>query len=170
MLTLAAGQSMKDLDFNLIPQGVITGRVIDADGDPMPGLDVWVSSMNRFRGKSWLSLRGAGRTDDEAADSSPTFRPGTYYVSANDTQPRVRPQEIAGRPGRVLNRASSVITYYPASLDAAGATGLENPCRIQTPRNRHSNAPGACVLHSRSDDRRRHWESRYSEFDRPPQG
>ena len=125
VLTLAAGQSMKDLDFKLIPQGVITGRVIDADGDPMPGVDVWVSSMNRFRGKSQLSLRGAGRTDDQGGFRIANLSPGTYYVSANDTQPRVRPQEIAGRPGRVLNRASSVITYYPASLDAAGAIGLQ---------------------------------------------
>jgi Carboxypeptidase regulatory-like domain len=126
VLTLAAGQIMKDLNFKLIPRGVITGRVMDADGDPMPGLDVWVSSLTRFRGERQLLFAGRGaRTDDQGSFRIANLSPGTYYVSANDTQPRVRPQEIAGRPGRVLNRDSSVITYYPDSVDAAGATGLQ---------------------------------------------
>ena len=58
VLTLAAGQIMKDLNFKLVPQGVIAGRVTDSDGDPMPGLEVWVSHFTHFRGERQLSLVG----------------------------------------------------------------------------------------------------------------
>src|SRR5438105_3048917 len=35
LVTLTAGQSMKDVTFKLTPHGVITGRVMDEDGDPV---------------------------------------------------------------------------------------------------------------------------------------
>jgi len=44
VLTLAAGQIVKDLNFKLIPQAVITGRVTDATGDPMPHVGVNVDA------------------------------------------------------------------------------------------------------------------------------
>ena len=34
-LTFAAGDDKKSLEIKMTPQGVITGRVIDQDGDPI---------------------------------------------------------------------------------------------------------------------------------------
>lgn len=125
VLTLAAGQIMKDLNFKLIPQGVIAGRVTDADGDAMQGLDVWVSHITHFGGQRQFSLVGTARTDDQGSFRIPSLPQGTYYVSADDTGSRSRAPDNAVPPGRVLNRASKVTTYYPDSLDAAGATPLQ---------------------------------------------
>jgi protocatechuate 3,4-dioxygenase beta subunit len=125
VFTLAAGQSMKDLNFKLFPQGVITGRVTDADGDPMPGIQVFAMQMYRVRGQRGLSPTGRAQTDDQGSFRIANLSPGPYYVSADDMQSRVRAQDNAVRPGRVLNRASNVTTYYPDSLDAAGATALQ---------------------------------------------
>jgi hypothetical protein len=35
VLTLAAGQTLKDLAYRLWPTAVIAGRVVDEDGNPM---------------------------------------------------------------------------------------------------------------------------------------
>jgi protocatechuate 3,4-dioxygenase beta subunit len=125
VLTLAAGQSMKDLDFKLISQGVITGRVTDSDGDPMPGIQVFAMQTYRARGQRGLAPMGRAQTDDQGSFRIANLSPGAYYVSADDAQSRQRAQDNAVHPGRVQNRASNVTTYYPDSLDAAGATALQ---------------------------------------------
>ena len=125
VLTLAAGQIMKDLEFKLLSQGVIAGRVTDADGDPMPGLTIWVSYLTHFRGQRQLSLVGnPAKTDDQGSFRIAGLSPGMYYVSADDTDSRVGSPDNAVRPSRALNRARNVTTYYPDSVDAAGATTL----------------------------------------------
>jgi len=125
VLTLTAGQIVKDLNFKLIPQGVITGSVTDADGDPMPGVRVLVIQMVRARGQRGLSSMGVATTDDQGSFRIANLSPGPYYVSADDSQSRVREQNNGVRPGRVLSPASNVTTYYPDSIDAAGATALQ---------------------------------------------
>jgi protocatechuate 3,4-dioxygenase beta subunit len=125
VLTLASGQSMKDLNFKLIPQGVITGRVTDADGDPMPGVRVLVMQMVRARGQRGLSSMGVATTDDQGSFRIANLPPGPYYVAADNVDSRARAEDSSVRPGRVLNRASNVTTYYPDSVDAAGATALQ---------------------------------------------
>ena len=125
VLTLAAGQTMKDLDFKLIPQGVITGRVTDADGDPMPGIQVFAMQTVRMRGQRGLAPKGYAQTDDQGSFRIANLSPGPYYVSTDDPQARQRAQDHSVRPGRVENPASNVTTYYPDSVDAAGATALQ---------------------------------------------
>ena len=125
VLTLAAGQSMKDLDFKLIPQGVITGRVTDADGDPMPGIQVFAMQTYRARGQRGLAPMGRAQTDDQGSFRIANLAPGPYYVAADNVDSRVREQDNGVRPGRVENPASNVTTYYPDSVDAAGATALQ---------------------------------------------
>jgi len=125
VLTLAAGQIVKDLDFKLIPQGVITGRVTDADGDPMPGVRVLVMQMVHARGQRGLSSMGVAATDDQGSFRIANLPPGPYYVAADNVDSRAPAEDSSVRPGRVLNRASNVTTYYPDSVDAAGATALQ---------------------------------------------
>ena len=76
VLTLAAGQIMKELNFKLIPQGVITGRVIDADGDPMPGVQVSVLQMYHAGRQRGLSPRGGATTDDQGTFRIASLSPG----------------------------------------------------------------------------------------------
>jgi Carboxypeptidase regulatory-like domain len=125
VLTLAAGQTLKDLDFKLIPQGVITGRVTDADGDPMPGIQVFAMQTYRARGQRGLAPKGLAQTDDQGSFRIANLSPGAYYLRTDDPQARQRAQDHSVRPGRVENPASNVTTYYPDSVDAAGATALQ---------------------------------------------
>src|ERR1700733_4865981 len=40
VLTLHTGQNLKDLQFRLIPSGVISGKIYDDDGEPLPSVEV----------------------------------------------------------------------------------------------------------------------------------
>ena len=50
ILTIQAGQEMNDLLFQMLPSAVITGKVVDEDGDPLAGYGV--SLLKKQPGKS----------------------------------------------------------------------------------------------------------------------
>jgi Carboxypeptidase regulatory-like domain len=125
VLALAAGQIMKGLNFKLIPQGVITGRVMDADGDPFPGVRVQVLRVFHSRGKRGVSPSGGAGADDQGSFRIANLSPGSYYLAAEDTESRVLGNTEGMRPGRAPNRLTNVTTYYPDAVDAANAIPLE---------------------------------------------
>jgi protocatechuate 3,4-dioxygenase beta subunit len=80
-LTLEPGQELKDLVFRLQPTAVITGKILDNDGDPVSGAYVFVTSYqgsDRRRGR-----RGAGQTDDLGEYRISNLESGRYLVTAN---------------------------------------------------------------------------------------
>jgi protocatechuate 3,4-dioxygenase beta subunit len=125
VLTLAPGQTLKGLTFKLSPQGVITGRVVDSDGDPVQGLQVRVMRMFRTHGERRLLFTGAAATDDQGDYRIVNLTPGMYYVVADNANSRMYGQYETARPGRVPSRQADVATYYPSGLDAASATAVE---------------------------------------------
>ncbi len=125
VLTLAPGQAMKDLSFKLSPQGVITGRVVDSDGDPVQGTQVQVMRMSRMRGQRRLSPSGNAATDDQGDFRIVNLPPGTYYVVADNASARMYGDFEVVRPGRAPSRQTNVATYYPSGLDTASATPVE---------------------------------------------
>ena len=122
VLTLAAGEVMKDLTLKLIPQGVIIGRVVDGDGDPVQGAQVRVMRMLRVSGQRRLTFTGGSGTDDQGDYRIAGLSPGTYYVVADNINLRMFAQNETLLPGRAPNRQTNVATYYPSGLDAASAT------------------------------------------------
>ena len=85
-LTLSAGQKMTGVKLTLVPQAIITGRVLDDDADPIGGITV------QAIGRSWGQggkLRyfpsGNATTDDTGAYRIPNLSPGKYYVMAQDS-------------------------------------------------------------------------------------
>lgn len=125
VLTLAAGQVVKDLSFKLAQQGVIFGRVTDMDGDPLPGAQVQVLRMYHSRGQRGLSQTGGTNTDDQGSFRIANVSPGSYYLAAEDSQSRSFGNSEGVRPGRAPNRLTNVTTYYPDAVDAANAIPLE---------------------------------------------
>jgi len=57
---------VKDLNFKLIPQAVITGRVTDADGDPMPHVGVNVMQTFHIRDSASFHPSAAARQTTKA--------------------------------------------------------------------------------------------------------
>lgn len=81
-LTLSAGQNMKDVAFKLIPHGVVMGRVLDEDGDPMANVMLQCQRYVYNRGKKQLMPAGTATTNDLGEYRMFGLAPGKYYVNA----------------------------------------------------------------------------------------
>src|ERR1041385_5161578 len=88
---VAAGQTLKGIDFELVPAGYVTGRIRDDTGKPINGLAVHLLQATYKYGAGQRSFHDAGSTvTNEWGDyrlSSVT--PGRYYLVAGSvSQPR----------------------------------------------------------------------------------
>jgi hypothetical protein len=81
-LQLADGQELKGVDFRLPRGSVIEGRVLDEDGDAMPGVMVRVMRYQYQQGDRRLVAAGSAQTDDRGGYRVWGLTPGEYYVSA----------------------------------------------------------------------------------------
>ncbi len=81
-LQLGEGQQLKGVDFQLPRGSVIGGRVLDEDGEAMPGIPVRVMRYQYQQGERRLTPAGSAQTDDRGQFRVWGLMPGEYYVSA----------------------------------------------------------------------------------------
>src|SRR3989454_9639168 len=81
-LQLLDRQQLKGVDFRLPRGSAIAGRVLDEDGDAMPGVNVRVMRYQYLQGDRRLTPAGAGQTDDKGQYRVWGLMPGDYYVNA----------------------------------------------------------------------------------------
>jgi hypothetical protein len=111
---LANAAHKEDLKLTLIPAGAITGRVLDAAGEPAQGIEVSAELAN---GNS-----SEAATDDKGQFRIGGLRPGKYHVKAARRSSMPFPPEIRSDGSQELRDAA---TYYPGSLSAKTAQRLE---------------------------------------------
>jgi len=80
---LADGQSAPNIDLRLTRGGVITGHVLDEDGEALPRALVTVQRYQYQRGERQLQPVGGDQTDDRGQFRVFGLPPGDYYVSAS---------------------------------------------------------------------------------------
>jgi hypothetical protein len=125
VLTLSAGQSMRDLLFRLIPWGVIAGRVINEEGEPLPWSQVSALREIYTRGKRTLYTETTVPTNDLGEYRLFGLRPGRYFVTA-----KYRPGEhLIGKESVAQVEEDTgpqgyVPTFYPGSPDPTKAVAL----------------------------------------------
>jgi hypothetical protein len=127
ILTLAAGQEMKGIEFALTREGVIQGKVVDDDGDPVAYAQVSVMRTSYSTGKPRLIQVSGGQTDSAGEFKCPGLPAGRYLVNAKARQfnwfeaaKKTKAQEAATRREEI-----PIPTYYPGSTDAASAAPLD---------------------------------------------
>jgi hypothetical protein len=81
-LQLADGQQLKGIEFQLPRGSVISGHVLDEDGDAMPGVMVRVMRYQYLQGERRLTPAGNGQTDDKGLYRVWGLMPGEYYINA----------------------------------------------------------------------------------------
>jgi hypothetical protein len=142
-ITLQAGQEMSDLNFGLIPQAVITGRVVDEDGDPLSGIQVQGLKQSWFHGKLRVMQQGGGSTNDLGEFRIGSLAPGKYFVAAQIFGMAAE-NEAPAIPG--AQQLHQVRTFFPdsTSLDtasqitvAAGQTASGTDIHLQRVRTFH---------------------------------
>jgi hypothetical protein len=119
-LRLAAGESLADLNVKLNPQAVISGRVVDEDGDVWIHAQIGVLRSVWKQGKRHLQGYSGAGVDDQGQFRIGQLPPGKYYVSAEpDAAWERKNRSAANQPVPRLQP-----TWYPSSHDVETATPI----------------------------------------------
>ena len=116
-IDLDAQQSVDSIDFALPRMGVISGRIVDELGEPVPGINMWTLRVQYYRGERRLVPSGIGShasTDDSGMYRLLAVPPGEFVVMAQTRQ--TWPVHVDSK--ELLSYAAS---YYPGTAVAAAA-------------------------------------------------
>jgi len=121
VVKLDAGQELKDVLFQLTPQGAIRGRVVDEDGDPIGNARVQALHWTYWSGgRKQLSPVGSTSTAADGSFVATNLSPGTYYLSATPTTGWTPDQ--AGRKGPEETYAN---VFYQDALEPSAAAPIQ---------------------------------------------
>ena len=118
-VSITGGETIRDINFAMVHSGTITGRITDADGQPLKE----TVSVVRVEPESVYEQHklASFRTDDRGIYQAFGLRPGKYKVSVGQPSPRQLP--LSSYPGIV--RKIFRETFYPSVTDPDKATILE---------------------------------------------
>lgn len=127
-LTLAKGQELKQLVFKLAPQAVVSGRVLDEDGEPLADISVEPMIFLYQRGRRQLTSIAGTSTNELGEFRLHNLSPGKYIFSASRY-----PRNTWGGQERIVGSAQAippadegyVITYHPNAINPSNATQVE---------------------------------------------
>lgn len=122
-LHLNRGQTLRDLDFRLTPQGVLSGRVVDEDGDPVMNAHLQLLRFGYSQGRKQLEplFRGSYiSTNDLGEYRIFGLVPGRYVLSA-DYHTTASAQQSVDRSAVRRNNEDYLPTYYPGTVDPNAA-------------------------------------------------
>jgi Carboxypeptidase regulatory-like domain len=130
ILTLAAGQEVKDLHIRLQAAAVVRGRVTDEDGDPMANAEVTILRQTFISGHSRWEQAGAERTNDLGEYRIANLSAGNVYVSVNPPPDFKSLIEASGanpnQPHNADKAATSYqTTFYPGTTDRSQAAPIQ---------------------------------------------
>jgi hypothetical protein len=124
-IKVESGQPVPDITIPLIPLGVITGRVMDEDGDAIRGAEVRLMQYAYIAGKRQLRNADQISANDKGEFRLYGVRPGTFYLQAS-----VRNFQMSfGQPADQIRGprppSAHAITFYPGSTDVGHAVPVE---------------------------------------------
>lgn len=119
------GQRVRDVDFRLPRGSVITGRVLDQDGEPLVRASIRALRYRFMQGERRIEPGGGAETDDRGVFRIYGLTPGTYFVSAIAQPGDIRgmlPPDAPGLAGRVLAVENGRVTVIADSPAPGGLT------------------------------------------------
>lgn len=119
-LTLKPGDEMKGVKLALTPQAVISGRVVDEDGDPVQGALLQLQQRIWRNGKQEFVPSGGMQSDDTGSFRISGLAPGKYFLFASLRNFGAR--QLAPPPG--TPDVHLVRTYYPDADSVESAAAL----------------------------------------------
>ena len=134
VLTLAAGQELKDLVIHLQAAAVVEGRVTDEDGDPMAEAQVALLRQTFLAGRSHWEQVGAERTNDLGDYRIAGLAAGSYFISVTPPPDFRSLIETTGNAPAPRNGpagtekptpAAYQTTYYPGTRDRGQAEPIQ---------------------------------------------
>jgi hypothetical protein len=117
-VTVQAGQTIGTVSIQLIPQSMLTGKVVDDKGKPVAKAEVQAFMAMPVRGQSRLALRSRATTNDAGEYQIQNVTAGKYYVLA-------QPQRQNPAEGQENTDLQLIRTFYPDAADSESATPVE---------------------------------------------
>lgn len=121
-LTLRDGEEAANIDFRLPKGSVISGHVLDEDGEPLIGVRVQALRYQNVQGQQRLLPAGSGSTDDRGYYRVYALQPGNYYVNATARSADVRVM-IESRLGVTITGTAVVERGLPSADPASAPRG-----------------------------------------------
>ena len=132
MLRLTAGQELKDVEFRLVPQSALSGKVVDEDGDPVTNAMVTASKYTFATGHRTLMPLDSGQANDRGEFRLGKLPPGRYFLSAEvmsfNPMAATPPEPKDGSP-----EMAYINTYFPRNSDVQEAESIEVKAGSDTP-------------------------------------
>jgi len=127
ILKLRPGDNITDYTVEMTPQAVISGRVLDEYGDPLPSAGVLAESLGADPAHRYPTLAlvaALGRPTRVATNYRGEFRiavpPGSYHIAAHLQEQQIKEIRTDG-----TSVPTYAYTYYPAALTKTQATTIE---------------------------------------------
>ncbi len=118
-LTLQPGQDLGGVVFSLVRAGVIVGRIVDEDNEPMANVQIEAMAHRYFQGKRQLIPVGRASTDDLGEYRVFGLEAGRYWLRAN-YRPGSRGWgvvNVGAQAGGSQNQ-EYIPTYYPGAYES----------------------------------------------------
>ena len=122
IVNLKPGQAESSLVLKLLRTGAVSGRVLDADGEPVIGASIQIQPASQKKGLVRPSF--GATTNDRGEYRAFNVPPGKYRISVSYTRglqhPNVNIQRATDLSGAAAEEAYAV-TYYPGTLSTRDA-------------------------------------------------
>lgn len=123
-LKLEKAQKLSQLEIKLVPHAVLTGRVVDEDGDPVAHAQVQLMRFRYMQGSRQLMATSGATTNDLGEYRAFGVPPGKYYLSAINRSNYM----MAGtgvRSDATGAEEGYAATYYPGVNSPASAIQID---------------------------------------------
>jgi hypothetical protein len=125
VVVLAPGETIKDVIFKLAPNAVISGRVLDQEGEPMPNIIVSALKSGYSSGKRQWTQSGAAQTTDRGEFRVANLRAGSYLVRATNLNIGIGLAGVSNDPSPAKPEPAYGATYYGNSTEMARAVAVD---------------------------------------------
>ena len=123
---VAEGQNVKSLLFRMNPQGVITGKVLDEDGEPLANVQVRANRYMYMGGKRQWTQAATANSSDIGEYRLADLQPGRYLISTNPRNVRVNVLfQANNEPVSAAPDMAYAATYHPSTTSAATAMPVD---------------------------------------------
>ena len=115
------GHDLNGINFDVIANGTIKGKVLDENKEPVPGVIVLLASREYFLGVAGYFPHASGRTNDRGEYSIDSVAAGEPWFLVADVRPTQLPAHSEAPLNPKLRRRIPMRTWYPNSPSTDGA-------------------------------------------------
>ena len=123
VLALSSGNDIPDLLFHMVPPAIISGRITDEDGEPIPHVVIEAMRRNTWEGRRQLQIYGQAQTNDLGEFRLSELAKGRYLLRAKFHDWRLAPKEAVDQGS--ASQTGYAPVYFPGTTDEARAIPID---------------------------------------------